>query len=84
MFPSFCSCIHLSPWYNRRMKVTRTSMFTGITRTIDLPITEHDLRAWNNGMLIQNACPDLTADEREFIMTGVTSEEWEETFSEEA
>ena len=66
------------------MKVTRTSMFTGITRTIDLPITEHDLRAWNNGMLIQNACPDLTADQREFIMTGVTSEEWEETFSEEA
>ena len=59
-------------------------MFTGITRTIDLPITEHDLRSCNNGMLIQNACPDLTADEREFIMTGVTSEEWEETFSEEA
>ena len=66
------------------MKVTRTSMFTGITRTIDLPITEDDLRAWNNGMLIQNACPALTADEREFIMTGVTSEEWEETFSEGA
>ena len=66
------------------MKVTRTSMFTGITRTIDLPITEDDLRAWNNGMLIQNACPDLTADAREFIMTGVTSEEWEETFSEGA
>ena len=66
------------------MKVTRTSMFTGITRTIDLPITEADLQAWQNGMLIQNACPDLTADQREFVMTGVTSEEWEETFSEEA
>ena len=66
------------------MKITRTSMFTDITRTIDLPITEADLQAWQNGMHIQKACPDLTPDEREFIMTGVTKEEWEETFSKDS
>ena len=65
------------------MKVTRTSAFTGVTRTLDLPITEQELRAWNNGMLIQDACPDLTDEEREFIMTGVSPEEWKAAFGEE-
>ena len=31
-------------------------------------------------MLIQDACPDLTEDQREFIMTGITSEEWAAEF----
>ena len=65
------------------MKVTRTSVLSGVTRTLDLPITEDDLRAWNGGMLIQDACPDLSDDEREFIMTGITSEEWAAEFGEE-
>ena len=65
------------------MKVTRTSAFTGIVHTLDLPITDSDLRAWHEGMLIQDACPDLTAEEREFIMTGVTPEEWTAEFGEE-
>jgi len=62
------------------MKVTRTSVLSGTTRTLDLPISEADLRAWNGGMLIQDACPDLTDDQREFIMTGITSEEWAAEF----
>ena len=33
------------------------------------------------GELIQNAFPMLSADEREFIMTGCTPEEWDEMFS---
>jgi len=65
------------------MKVTRTSAFTGIVHTLDLPITDSDLRAWHEGMLIQDACPDLTEDQREFIMTGVTPEEWAAEFGEE-
>ena len=65
------------------MKVTRTSAFTGIIHTLDLPITDSDLRAWHEGMLIQDACPDLSEDQREFIMTGVTPEEWDVAFGEE-
>lgn len=62
------------------MKITRTSMFTGITRTLDLPITEEQLARWNGGELIQNAMPELSADQREFVMTGVTAEEWDAEF----
>ena len=61
------------------MKVTRTSAFTGITRTLDLNISETKLGDWEEGLiLIQDAFPTLTADEREFIMTGITAEEWAE------
>ena len=62
------------------MKITRKSMFTDVTRTIDLPITEEQLTLWEEGMLIQKAMPNLSPDQREFIMTGVTSEEWNEAF----
>ena len=62
------------------MKITRKNMFTGVTRTIDLPITEEQLTLWEEGMLIQKAMPNLSPDQREFIMTGMTSEEWDEAF----
>jgi len=55
-------------------------MFSGVERTIDLPITEEQLAAWEGGTLIQEAMPQLSADEREFVMTGVTAEEWEKEF----
>ena len=65
------------------MKITRTSMFSGIERTLDLPITEAQLSDWTNGTLIQTAMPELTADEREFVMTGVTAEEWSNEFGDD-
>ena len=65
------------------MKITRTSMFTGIERTLDLPITEAQIAQWQAGGLIQNVMPQLTGDEREFIMTGVTAQEWANEFGEE-
>ena len=65
------------------MKITRTSMFTGVTRTLDLPITEAQLSAWESGTLIQVAMPQLSADDREFVMTGVTAEEWDHEFGDD-
>ena len=62
------------------MKITRTSVFTGVERTLDLPITEGQYTAWKGGTLIQEAMPDLSPDDREFVMTGVTSEEWSAEF----
>jgi len=63
------------------MKITRTSMYSGITRTRDLPIVQAQIDAWQGGALIQNAFPDLSDSDREFIITGITADEWIEMFS---
>jgi hypothetical protein len=63
------------------MNITKTSGFSGVTRTLDLDVTLEEYASWRNGELIQNAMPRLGADEREFIKTGVTAEEWEEMFA---
>tara|TARA_B110000503_G_C6904166_1_gene311986 strand:+ start:95 stop:238 length:144 start_codon:yes stop_codon:yes gene_type:complete len=43
-----------------------------------LDLSEGALLAWKGGMLAQDAMPNLSADEREFVMTGITPYEWEE------
>ena len=64
------------------MQITRTSPFSGITKSIEIPCTEEQMAAYKDGALIQIAFPDLTADQREFILTGITKEEWDELFKE--
>ena len=65
------------------MKITRTSMATGITRTRDLPVTPEQMADWENGALIQKAMPNLSADDREFVMMGITDDEWDNMFNED-
>ena len=65
------------------MKITRTSIVSGVTRTMDLPVTREQLTMYLNGTLIQRAMPNLSSDEREFILTGMTPEEWDEATAEE-
>ena len=62
------------------MKITRKSMFSGIIRTMDLPITKEQIDRWQAGELIQKVFPDLSCNQREFLMTGITREEWEQVF----
>jgi hypothetical protein len=65
------------------MKITRKSMISGRFHTLDVAITEEQLRAYENGALVQDAFPHLSPEEREFLMTGITPEEWEENFGTE-
>ncbi len=60
------------------MMITKTSPFTGKVHTVDIPVTVNQLRDWGSGTCIQNAMPNLTADEREFLMTGITKKEWDD------
>jgi len=64
----------------RKMLVKKVSSLTGKTHELDLPITEDQIRLWQEGVFAQHAFPDLTAAEREFIMTGITASEWDEVF----
>ena len=60
------------------MELYRTSMFSGGEHQMDLPITAAQLQRWEEGELIQNVFPDLTRGQREFIMTGMTEDEWQD------
>lgn len=62
------------------MKIIRTSPFTNKVHTREINVTEAQLEAWQNGQLIQVAMPHLSADDREFIKTGITAEEWNDAF----
>jgi len=65
------------------MQITRTSMISGNTNTMELNVTLEQIAQWENGMNIQQAMPDLSAEEREFVKTGMTPTEWNELFGEE-
>ena len=65
------------------MLITRKSLISGNINTMSLPITEEQYTAWEQGTLVQDAMPHLTPDDREFVMSGITPEEWAETFGEE-
>lgn len=60
------------------MIIAKRSMLTGIINSMDIAVSEEQLQAWESGELIQEVMPDLTADEREFIMTGATANDWKE------
>lgn len=60
--------------------ITKTSMFTGKSHDRCINVTDEQLAAWRGGMLIQDAIPHLSADDREFLMTGVTPKEWADNF----
>jgi hypothetical protein len=63
------------------MIITNRSKVSGKARSMDLPVTEAQLNRYNTGRFtLQDCFPNLSADEREFIKTGITADEWEETF----
>jgi len=62
---------------------TKTSPFTGITHTKEIPVTISQLEDWQSGTLIQQAMPNISANDREFLMTGITAKEWNDLFGED-
>ena len=59
------------------MLITRKSIISGNVNTMDINVTHEDFAKLESGWLIQSAMPHISADEREFIMTGITPQEWE-------
>lgn len=52
---------------------------------LTIKMTRSQFLLWHSGTeLIQNALPHLTPDEREFLLTGITPEEWKATFGGES
>jgi hypothetical protein len=66
------------------MQITRKSQITGIEHTLEIPCTPEQLAQYRAGLLIQVAMPNISKDMREFIMTGITPEEWKDFFGDES
>ena len=62
-------------------EVKALSMFSSKENTMCLSLDIDQLSRYNNGALIQNAFPRLNADEREFLKTGITAQEWDSLFA---
>lgn len=65
------------------MKIERTSPFTGKVHVMDLPVAQEDLaRCWSLSKTgtehVQDVFPQLSAGEREFLISGITPEEWDQ------
>jgi hypothetical protein len=60
------------------LEVTRKSILSGKTNTMALDITQESLDIYDTigGMLVQNVFPNLNKEEREFLINGVTPDEW--------
>lgn len=59
--------------------IRRVDPFTGKSNTwFNMPVTQEQIYEWENGALIQSVMPKLSPDQREFIMTGITPDSWEE------
>ena len=68
------------------MLITRISQISKTHSTMELDITYEQLDRVNNRHqskeLIQNIVPNLSKEEREFLITGITPKEWNELFNE--
>ena len=66
---------------------TKQSPVTGQFNTYAFDLSNDEFAAayakWHNGALIQEAFPTLTPDEREFLISGCTPEDFSAVFDDE-
>lgn len=68
------------------MWIKMKSPLSNNTTGMEIPVDPRKLRDWRCGKIkgfIQDVFPELNADQREFLLTGITPEEWENAFGEE-
>ena len=66
------------------MLIRRKSVLTGIVRSRDIPVNPDDFAMYEKDLMsLSEAMPYLEPDDREFILAGITKEEWVEAFNNE-
>lgn len=61
------------------MLIKMNSILTGVTNQREIAVTPEQLAEWKEGDLpIQDVLGHLSDDDREFLISGSTPEEWEE------
>ena len=63
------------------MKIERKSNLSGAIGTMELDVTEEQMvRFYSGNELVQNIFPNLSGEEREFLISGILPTEWAATF----
>lgn len=68
------------------MKISKISHLTGEYNTREIDITIDQYNDWQNVLEnksrrpIQDVLPNLSADDREFMISGITPDEWDNAF----
>ena len=63
------------------ISITKLSPLTGLPNTMDLDITPWEYSAWKDyGYLIQDVMPQLSCEEREFLISGSTQDDWDQLY----
>lgn len=60
------------------MLIKRISLLTGNENTRDIPITIQQFLLLNDDKPVGNVCNNLSPEDREFLITGITQQEWED------
>jgi hypothetical protein len=79
---------YVRPAGENAVEVTVIPFMAKTEKFMVLPMTESDFlecyRMWkDDGMLIQHAFPMLNEDQREFLLSGMTADEWDNLFKED-
>ena len=66
------------------MLITKISPVSGKEVSLDIPMTIDQYKQYINGSgFVQNIFPELSADQREFLISGCTKSDWDYLFGAE-
>ena len=67
-----------------KVRITKASLLSGKQNQMVLPVRQGQIEHWiDTCMLVQDAFPQLDDDQREFLISGITPEEWDATFGDD-
>jgi hypothetical protein len=62
------------------MLITKKSGLSGKEHSREIDVTQEQLDRWHAGEYIQDVMTHVSPEDREFLMTGITPEEWKKVF----
>jgi len=68
------------------MSVINKSRLTNVVHSLEIPVDEDKFRAWalqplHKRPMVQDHFPELSPEHREFLLTGITPDEWDAFFN---
>ena len=65
------------------MKITKLCVYTNRSNTMEINITEEQYQQYTDGVDIDVCCPNISFEEREFLLTGASSEDIDEMYEDD-